>query len=227
VNIWHLLLENRVGLANGLLVTVQLASLATGIGVPAGIALAVLACRFPRAIGTPLKVLTFTTTSVPILCLLFLFYYPVPFWLGINAEPFFVTAFTLCLVNCLGTAAIVTPAIVSFPRGYLDAAKLCGLTQTTTTFAITLPLLVLNLLAPVLSLQVTIFQATIFGSLISVNDVFRIVQQINSENYQLIPSYAVLAVLFLLLCAPINLSVVFLRRRLRYLRYATEAGADV
>ena len=54
--------------------------------------------------------------------------------------------------------------------------------------------------------------ATLFASLISVEELFRVSQRINSTIYRPIEIYTALALFFLVVCLPINLFAVYLKR---------------
>ncbi len=56
-------------------------------------------------------------------------------------------------------------------------------------------------------------QATLFASLISVDEIFRAAQNINARIYRPIEIYTSLGLLFLLICGPIHGAAIFLRRR--------------
>jgi len=53
-------------------------------------------------------------------------------------------------------------------------------------------------------IQVNMLQATLFASLISVNEIFRVAQQINSQIYRPVEIYTALGLLFLAICLPLN-----------------------
>jgi ABC-type amino acid transport system permease subunit len=56
-------------------------------------------------------------------------------------------------------------------------------------------------------------QSTLFASFISVNEIFRVVQRVNSNDYQSIPIFTTLAVFFLAVCAPMYLLAEAFKRR--------------
>jgi len=56
-------------------------------------------------------------------------------------------------------------------------------------------------------------QATLFASLISVEEIFRVSQRINSTIYRPVEIYTALALFFLAVCLPINLAAAYLKKR--------------
>jgi ABC-type amino acid transport system permease subunit len=61
--------------------------------------------------------------------------------------------------------------------------------------------------------QVIMLHTTLFASLISVEEIFRVSQRINSTIYRPVEIYTALAFFFLLVCLPINLGAYYLKRR--------------
>jgi ABC-type amino acid transport system permease subunit len=62
-------------------------------------------------------------------------------------------------------------------------------------------------------MQITMLQATLFASLISVDEIFRVAQQVNSLVYKPVEIYSMLAVLFIAICAPLHLLANFLKNK--------------
>ncbi len=62
-------------------------------------------------------------------------------------------------------------------------------------------------------IQVGMLQATLFASLISVNEIFRVAQQINSVIYKPVEIYTALGILFLAICLPMNGLALWLRQQ--------------
>jgi ABC-type amino acid transport system permease subunit len=56
-------------------------------------------------------------------------------------------------------------------------------------------------------------QATIFASLISVGEIFRVAQRINSEVYRPVEIYTALALFFLAVCLPLHGLAQYLKKR--------------
>jgi polar amino acid transport system permease protein len=89
----------------------------------------------------------------------------------------------------------------------------CGLRSRDILLRIQLPLVLRQILPPLLTLQVVMLQATLFASLISVEELFRVIQRINAEVYRPVETYTLLALFFIALCAPLNMLAVVMRRR--------------
>jgi len=93
------------------------------------------------------------------------------------------------------------------------AAHVTGMTRWETFRFIELPLVSRQVLPSILAAQVLILQSTLFASLISVEELFRVAQRINSQVYRPIQIYTALAGFFLIVCLPLYLLAYILRRR--------------
>lgn len=215
MGIGEILHEYGKGFLHGARITVELAGLVWTLGILFGVALAVFQRRFPRLVGWPGKAVSFVITSVPVIVLLFWFHYPLQTLLGIQLDPFVTSVFTLSLVNVLAVADIVRPSLAGFPSGYIAAAQVAGLRPSQIFRRIQLPLIFRQVAPALLGLQVIMLQATIFASLISVNEVFRVAEQVNSKVYRPVQVYTALAVFFLLMCLPLNGAARALERKFR------------
>jgi ABC-type amino acid transport system permease subunit len=128
-------------------------------------------------------------------------------------DPFYTATFTFALLNIIGVAGIVREALGDFPQQYLTAARVCGLSPKQTWFKIQLPILFRMTLPALLMLQVSMLHLTLFSSLISVEELFRVAQRINAQIYKPVEIYTALGVFFLAVCVPINGLAVWLKRR--------------
>jgi len=118
---------------------------------------------------------------------------------------------------------MVRQAVADFPRQYIIAGQVCGLDIRESVLKIQLPILFRQLLPGLMILQVGMLHATLFASLISVEEIFRVSQRINSTIYRPVEIYTALAFFFLLVCLPINLLAAYLKRR--YTRDLSERKA--
>jgi ABC-type amino acid transport system permease subunit len=199
-------------LAGGIVVTLKLSLIVWLAGLLLGGILGVVGARW-RLVGAFGYTLTFILGSIPIIVTLMWLNYPAQSLLGIVAPPFWTASFALSLVNIFSVSEIVRAAITSFPREFNVIGLVSGMSQMQVLRFITFPLLIRQILPPLLFSQVTILQATLFASLISVDEIFRVTQQINAVTYQPVTLYTALAVLFLIVCAPINALALYLKKR--------------
>jgi polar amino acid transport system permease protein len=205
MTIINIIITYKESLISGLLVTLGLCLIIWMSGLIFGIIFGALAHRQKESTGLFLKIFSFILASTPILVLLFWLHYPLQAMLGVVVIPFITAAFALSLVNIIGLAQIVRDALDEFPTQYTIAGKVCGLTQKEIFKKIQLPIIFRQTIPQFLTLQVNMLQLTLFASLISVQELFRVAQQINSLIYKPIEIYTALAVFFIAICLPLNL----------------------
>jgi His/Glu/Gln/Arg/opine family amino acid ABC transporter permease subunit len=204
LSVFDILTKYRGEFLYGLWVTLKLCLLIWPIGVVAGTALGVAGARWKFWVGIPSKTISFTLSGIPILVFLFWLHYPVQSVLGVVINPFYTAAATLSIVNVLLVADLIRGVLNDFPAQYIMAARVCGLTSRQTVLSIQLPIIFRQVLPSLLLIQVSMLQATLFASLISVDEIFRVAQRINSAVYRPVEIYTALAVFFLAVCLPMH-----------------------
>ncbi|MSU60527.1 MAG: ABC transporter permease subunit [Candidatus Staskawiczbacteria bacterium] len=204
MSVFDIILTYKEGLFLGLLVTLKLCLIIWLAGLVIGTILGYLSSKYHSEIGVPTRITAFILSGIPVLVLLFWLHYPLQAMLEVNINPFYTVAFALSIVNIFAVSEIVGSALSNFPSQYNLAAKVCGLSQKETFLKIELPIIFRQIIPSLLSLQVTMLQLTIFASLISVEEVFRVAQRINSLIYKPIEIYTALAIFFLIICLPLN-----------------------
>ncbi|MFA7276941.1 MAG: ABC transporter permease subunit [Pseudobdellovibrionaceae bacterium] len=204
MTVWDILTNYYPAFLKGLAVTLQLCTLIWGSGLVLGGALGLLGSKFPRGVGLPSYGFSFFLGGVPLIVFLFWLHYPVQAMFDVVIDPFYTAAFTLSVVNIFSVADIVRGSLHYFPKQYLIAAKVTGLTRAQTVFNIQLPLILREVIPPLLLLQVAMLHTSLFASLISVEEIFRVAQRINAQIYRPVEIYTALGVFFLAVCLPIN-----------------------
>jgi len=144
---------------------------------------------------------------------LFWLHYPAQAVFNVVIDPFYTASLTLALVNIFAVGEMVRQAIIDFPAQYIVAGRVCGLPTRDIVMRIQLPILFRQLLPGLMMLQVGMLHATLFASLISVEEIFRVSQRINSTIYRPVEIYTALALFFLAVCLPINLLAAYLKKR--------------
>jgi His/Glu/Gln/Arg/opine family amino acid ABC transporter permease subunit len=205
MSVWQIIYTYKEGLLQGLLVTLSLCLIIWASGLIFGILFGAFAQRQKEGAGQFLKILSFLLASTPVLVLLFWLHYPLQELLRISVLPYITAAVALSLINIVGVAQIVRDVLDDFPDQYVIAGKVCGLTEKEIFLKIKLPIIFRQTVPQFLTLQVSMLQLTLFASLISVQELFRVAQQINSVIYRPIEIYTALAVFFIAICLPLNL----------------------
>lgn len=203
MSVFDILINYHQGFLQGLGVTLELCMIIWGSGIFLGTALGVAAAG-DAALARVVQGGAFVLAAVPTLVFLFWLHYPAQAILDVVIDPFYTAAFTLSIVNIFAIAEMVRQAVRDFPRQYVTAAQVCGLSAQDIVMKIKLPLLFRQLLPGYLTMQVGMLHATLFASLISVEEIFRVSQRINASIYKPVEIYTALGVFFLVVCLPVN-----------------------
>lgn len=220
MTVFDIIMRYREELWYGLSVTLRLCAFIWPIGIIIGSLLGISGAKWKLLVGVPTKVASFILSGIPVLVLLFWLHYPLQSMLRIVVDPFITAVAALSIVNVLLVADLIRGVLTDFPAQYLQAARATGLTSRQTVLNIQLPLIFRQVLPGLLVIQVGILQSTLFASLISVDEIFRIAQRINSEIYRPVEIYTALAMLFLAVCLPLHGLAAWLR--VRYTRNYSE-----
>lgn len=213
MGVFDILVTYHQGFLEGLAVTLQLALIIWISGLVVGTALGMAGAKYKTEIGLPTQVFSFILGGVPLLVFLFWLHYPIQAMFNVVINPFYTAAFTLSLVNTIAVADLVRTTVADFPQQYILAARVCGLDGPKTFWRIQLPIMFRQMLPALLMLQVTMLHTTLFASLISVEEIFRVAQRINASIYKPVEIYTALGFFFLAVCLPINGFAIWLKHR--------------
>ncbi len=211
--VFDILIQYHTGFLSGLVVTLQLCGIIWSLGIILGSALGFLGWQHPYSIGKVSRMISFVLAGIPILVFLFWLHYPVQAMFQVVIDPFYTAAFTFTIINIFGVSDLVRFALEDFPEQYLSAARVCGLSRKKTIFKIQLPILLRHILPGLLILQVTMLHVTLFASLISVEEIFRVAQRINAQIYKPVEIYTALGLFFLAVCLPINGVAIWIKNK--------------
>ena len=211
MSVIEIIIKYHEGLLGGLLVTLKLCAIIWTLGIIAGISFGYLGFRHKLWIGNTLRSFSFLLSGVPVLVLLFWLHYPLQEILQINIDPFITAAAALSIINILAVSDIVRDALVEFPNEYIIAGQVCGLKKRQIYMQIQFPIILRKIIPSLLTTQVSMLQLTLFASLISVEEIFKVAQRINASIYRPIEIYSALALFFLLICLPLNGLAIWLK----------------
>lgn len=213
MSVLDILINYHMAFLSGLQVTLELCLVIWSCGILLGATLGVVGANYPASWGRFTHAMSFAFQAIPTLVVLFWLHYPAQAVFNVVIDPFYTAALTLALVNTFGVGEMVRQAVMDFPKQYVIAGRVCGLAHRDIVTKIQLPILFRQLLPGLMVQQVAMLHATLFASLISVEEIFRVSQRINSTIYKPVEIYTALALFFLLVCLPINLSAAYLKRR--------------
>ncbi len=198
---WRVLRDTLPLLLDGLGVTVLLGLVSIVAGFVLGLGVAMLRLyAWP-----PLRALTRayidTFRSIPLLVLLVLIYYALPF-VGVRLSSFAAAATALGLVSCAYTAEILRAGIEALPRGQTDAAQALGLGFVDTLRHVVLPQALRIVTPPLTSNCINVMKDTALASVVAMPDLLKQATQAQALAANPTPLIGA-ALLYLLLLLPL------------------------
>jgi glutamate transport system permease protein len=196
----------------GLVNTLKAAAIAVVLSVVLGLVLGVGRLSQSRVLRLVCGTYVEFFRSVPVLVMMIFSYYFAVFVVGItgDAASLFGVVAGLTLYNSAVIAELIRSGVFSLPRGQREAGLAVGLTPFQAMTAILLPQAVTAMLPSLLSQLVVILKDTALGYIINFSELIRGGQNLSTNFGNLIPTFLVLAAIFIL----INYSLTFLARLL-------------
>jgi len=197
----------------GFLTTIKLLALIVLIGVPFGIMFGVWGGRYSKLGFWFVNSLKFLTKVIPVLVLLFWLHYPLQAILDVVIDPFWTTVVALGFINFITVAHIIQSELKLLPISYREVGMTLGMSKSQIVRYIELPILMKRALPNIILNQASMLEYTLFASLISVPELFRVSQSINSLIYEPVKIYSLLVLFFLLILAPVHIFITIYRKK--------------
>jgi len=186
-------------LIEGSLVTIGLVLGAMGLGLLLGVILAVGQVYGHRFVRRLFWVYVWFFRGVPLLVLLFLFYFGLFTLLHINLSAFTASLLVLGLISAAYQSQIFRAGILSLPEGQLKAARALGMSDTKAILFIILPQ-TLRLSVPGWSNEYSIvLKDSAVAYAVGVAEMMARAHFVASRTYQHLPLYFTAGVIFLIL----------------------------
>jgi glutamate transport system permease protein len=204
-------------LLTGLLNTLRAAGTATVLALLFGAIFAAARISDHKWVRGPALVVVELFRAIPLLILMFFFYLGnLQFDLGLN--PFWAVVFGLTLYNGSVLAEIFRAGISSVPKGQREAAYATGLRKNQVVRLILLPQAVRAMLPAIVSQLVVLLKDTALGFIITYNELLYVGRQMGARlefGLPFIPTYMVVAVIYIGLCSLLSLLARYLEGRTR------------
>ncbi|HRK24374.1 MAG TPA: ABC transporter permease subunit [Beijerinckiaceae bacterium] len=194
-------------MASGLGLTLQLVAISFGIGLIAGLGLALLRLNAPRPLAWLVGAYMTVFRGTPLLGQLFLIYYGLGsfrlFWQDVGLWWLFRDPLYCCLLAfTLNTAAyqaeIFRGALIALPRGQREAAMALGLHPVPTYLKVLLPQALITALRPLGNELIVMIKASSLASLVTLFDLMGVTKLAFARSFDL-TIYLVAALLYLVL----------------------------
>ena len=192
---------------DGMTFSLMLTAMATVGGIIVGTLLALMRLSSMRLISLPAAGYVNLMRSVPLVLMIFWFYFLVPFigqWITGAARPIQVGAFMSSLVTfTLFEAAyyceIMRAGIQSIPRGQMAAAQALGMTYAQTMGYVVLPQAFRNMLPVLLTQTIILFQDTSLVYVLSITDFLGAASKVAQRDGRLVEMYLFAAVVYFII----------------------------
>ena len=204
-------------LLDGLLNTLKAAGIAAVFALVFGAVFAAARISDHKVIRAPATVVVELFRAIPLLILMFFFYYgSLQYHLGLS--PMWAVVLGLTLYNGSVLAEIFRAGITAVPRGQREAAYATGLRKNQVVRLILLPQAIRAMLPAIVSQLVVLLKDTALGFIITYNELLYVGKQMGGRlefGFPYIPTYIVIAVIYIGLCSLLSILARWLEGRSR------------
>lgn len=209
---------NFLRLLGGLWVALRISLISVGISLVAGLLAGVLMTSKSRVLRAFFRAWLEIVRIVPQMVLLFAVYFGTTRIFGWNLDAELSAIFVFSFWGAAEMGDLVRGAVVSIPRLQRESALALGLTKAQTDLYVILPQTVRRLLPLSINLITRMIKTTSLVMMIGVVEVLKVTQQIIEANRRSSPNaafgvFAVVFLLYFLICWPISRLAVYLEKR--------------
>jgi len=169
---WGVLVNSFPLLVSGLRITLFLGVVAIVSGLVLGLVVALIRLYGVKPARIASKVYIDIFRSIPILVLLIVVYYALPF-VGLRLSPFMSAALALTLVSGAYTAEIFRAGIEAIPRGQFEASQALGLSYKHMMTDVVLPQAVRIVIPPLTNNCINVMKDTALASVVAMPDLLK------------------------------------------------------
>jgi polar amino acid transport system permease protein len=159
-------------LLEGLGTTVLLGAVSILLGLASGLVMALLRIFGTAPLRAAARVYIDVFRSIPLLVLLVLVYYALPF-VGLRLSSFAAAATALSMVSCAYTAEIFRAGIEAIPKGQFEAAQAIGLSFFDTLRDVVLPQALRIVTPPLTGNCINVLKDTALASVVAMPDLLK------------------------------------------------------
>lgn len=152
--------------------------------------------------------------GVPLVMVIFWFWFAIPILLGIPIPEFGVALAAFVVFEAAYLGEIVRAGIQSVPKGQVEAATATGLTQAQTMGYVVLPQALKNMIPALVTQFIVLFKDTSLASIIGYVDLTKTAQIVNNREIRPFELYLFIAVVYWLCTYGMSRYARYLERRL-------------
>ena len=207
----------QVVLFQGYLATLQAAAVASVLALALGSMLAAARLSDAGWLRGSAFVLVEVFRAIPLLLLMFIFYYALPSF-GPRVSPFWAVVLGLMLYNGAVLAELFRAGVEAVPRGQSEAAYALGLRKMQVMTSVLLPQAIRSMLPAIISQLVVLLKDTALGFLVTYDELLKQIKQLATApqfEFPLIPLALVGGAIYIATCMLLSWFATWLERRLR------------
>ncbi|WP_421158309.1 amino acid ABC transporter permease [Aeromonas dhakensis] len=185
--------------------TLAISLLAILFATLGGVGYGVLAQQGGRLTRGALRVYLELFRVVPVLVWLYLFFFGLPIFFGLDIPAFWCAVLVLALWGTSEVGEVVRGGLKSLARGQQEAGLALGLSRWQLYRHVLLPQALQRLTPPTINIYTRIIKTSSLAVLIGVVEVIKVGQQIIERTYGSLLIYGLLFLFFFLVCYPLSL----------------------
>ena len=209
-----------LAILQGAVVTVTLSFAGILIGLPIGLALAVLRWADVPFVARVVAVYVSILRATPLVTLLLLLFFALPN-IGIAIGPISAAILALVMNTAAFNCEVWRASLMNFPKDQYEAAQSVGMNATLRFRRIVLPQIVRVSLPGLVNEMSLLIKVTPVLAVVGVVDITRAAVRIGAQTYDPLPPFLIAIALY----APIVFCLVSLHRRIERRQAAVEAAA--
>jgi His/Glu/Gln/Arg/opine family amino acid ABC transporter permease subunit len=197
---WEVVIASGPFLLRSLGVSWLLTLAAIGIGLPAGIVLALLRTAGPSPLRQIAVAVIEVVRATPQLMVIFWLFFALPAITGHKVPAWTAAIVSVSLIAASYLAEVVRAGILSVPRIQIESGLTTGLTRTQIFSSIVLPQALRNMIPALIATLVMLFKITSLIYVVGITDFFRAVILINNREFEPVALYTTLAAGYFACC---------------------------
>ncbi len=197
---WRVIQENIPFLMRGLLTTFELAVIALAGGLALGIVAGLARLSSKRCVYYPAALYVNLLRSIPLILVIFWFYFLVPILAGRPLGDFLSASIAFIVFEASYFAEIIRAGIQSIPKGQMQAAYSTALSYRQVMQHVIVPQALRNMVPSLLTQSVIIFQDTSLAYVIGLKEFLRSASIVDAREVRSVELYAFVGVTYFLIC---------------------------
>ncbi|MDO4622260.1 MAG: amino acid ABC transporter permease [Eubacteriales bacterium] len=210
--------KNFIRLLGGLWVAVRISLISVAISIVLGLIVGVLMTSKNKVLKAIFRVYLEIVRIMPQMVLLFIVYFGTTRVFGWNLEAEVSAIFVFCFWGTAEMGDLVRGALLSIPKIQYESAMALGMNTTQVYAHVILPQTIRRLIPLSINLITRMIKTTSLVMMIGIVEVLKVAQQIIEANRRSSPNaafglFAVVFILYFLICWPISKLSVYMEKR--------------